>query len=68
MKPMSPGSLYTLERRELHIEFWLGNLKGRECLETYVDGKIILKSILRYVLRSCALRAVVGKVIKFGVQ
>jgi len=64
---MSPRILYTLERRELHIEFWLVNLKERERLETYVDGKIILKSIFKYVLRSSAWRAVVGKVIQFGV-
>jgi hypothetical protein len=67
MKPVSPRKLYTLERRELLIEFWLGNLKERERLETYVDGKIILKSILKYVLWSCVWRAVAGKVIKFGV-
>jgi hypothetical protein len=35
------------EKREMHTEFWPGNLKGKERSEDIVvDGKIILKWIL----------------------
>jgi hypothetical protein len=37
----------------MHVEFWLGNLKERRRLETYEDGKMILKSTCKYVLLSC---------------
>jgi hypothetical protein len=34
-------------RREMHIGFWWGNLKERDCLEALaVDWRIVSKSIL----------------------
>ena len=40
------GHVKCVERREVHEEFWLGNLKERDQMENLdVDGIIILKYI-----------------------
>jgi hypothetical protein len=40
--------IHTWGRREIHIEFWLGNLKERDYLDDLeVDGNVILKLILK---------------------
>jgi len=40
--------LHESRRREVHEEFWWGNLKGRDQMEGLgIDGKIILKGICR---------------------
>jgi hypothetical protein len=36
------------ERREMHTEFWWGNLKDRNNLRVLeADGRIVLKSIIK---------------------
>jgi hypothetical protein len=35
-------------KREVHTEFWWGNLKERDCFEgLVVDGRSVLKSVIK---------------------
>jgi hypothetical protein len=39
------GMQYACERQEMHTNFWLGNLKGRDCSKDLgIDERIILGS------------------------